>query len=103
MRLPHATGLSRLSQKAHKLLTAVGRFVRSIHTVVVAVAHPDSGNAAFGDGTLELVGGTRHLRWKTKGWVGQLLSFNTKQVGLCPLQRLAHIQAARQQWLLARL
>ena len=42
-------------------LTAVGRLVTAVYTVVVPVAHPDSGDAALGDGTLELVGGTGHL------------------------------------------
>lgn len=42
-------------------LTAVGGLVTAIHTVIVAVTHPDSWDAALGDGALELVGGTGHL------------------------------------------
>ena len=46
----------------HELcLTAVGGLIRSIHTVVVPVTHPHSWDAALGDGTLELVGGTCNL------------------------------------------
>lgn len=43
-------------------LTAVGRFIGAVHAVVVTVTDPDTGDAALGDGTLELVGGTGHLR-----------------------------------------
>lgn len=46
-------------------LTAVGRLIGSIHTVVVPVTHPHPGDAAFGDRTLELVGGTCHFRCTT--------------------------------------
>lgn len=42
-------------------LTAVGGLVTAVHTVVVPVTDPDSGDAALGDGALELVGGTGHL------------------------------------------
>lgn len=42
-------------------LTAVGGLVTAVYTVIVPVAHPDPGDAALGDGTLELVGGTGHL------------------------------------------
>lgn len=42
-------------------LTAIGRLVTAVHTVVVPVTDPDSGDAALGDGALELVGGTGHL------------------------------------------
>ena len=50
-------------QNANKMLvlTAVGGLIRSVHTVIVAVAHPDTRYAAFGDGTLELGGCTRDL------------------------------------------
>lgn len=48
------------------LLTAVGGFIRSVHTVVVAVAHPDAGNAAFGDGALELGGCACDLSYREK-------------------------------------
>lgn len=44
-------------------LTAVGRFIRSIHTVIIAVTHPHARYAAFGDGTLELGGRTRDLSY----------------------------------------
>ncbi len=43
-------------------LTAVGRLIRSIHTVIVPVTHPHPWDTALGDGTLELVGGTCHFR-----------------------------------------
>ena len=42
-------------------LTAVGGLIAAVHTVVVPVTHPDPGDAALGDGALELVGGTGHL------------------------------------------
>ena len=42
-------------------LTAIGGLITAIHAVVVPVTDPDSGDAALGDGTLELVGGTGHL------------------------------------------
>lgn len=45
-------------------LTAVGGFIRSIHAVIVAVTHPDTRNAAFGDSTLELGGCTCDLSCK---------------------------------------
>lgn len=51
------------SFKVRRSLTAVGRFVRAVHTVVVTVTHPDPGNAALSDDTLELVGCTRHLSY----------------------------------------
>lgn len=38
-------------------LTTVGRLIAAVHTVIVPVAHPDAGDAALGDGALELVGG----------------------------------------------
>lgn len=44
-----------------RLLTAVGRLVTAVHTVIVPVTDPDAGDAALGDGALELVGGTGHL------------------------------------------
>ena len=44
-------------------LTAVGRLIRSIHTVIVPVTHPDTRDTALGDGTLELVRSTRHIRY----------------------------------------
>lgn len=43
-------------------MCAVGRFIRSIHTVIVTVTHPHPWDAAFSDGTLELVWSTSHLR-----------------------------------------
>lgn len=43
-------------------MCAVGGFIRSVHTVVVTVTHPHSWDAAFGDGALELVWSTSHLR-----------------------------------------
>lgn len=46
-------------------LTAVGRFVGSVHTVVIAVAHPDSRDAALSDDTLELIGCAGHFGYKT--------------------------------------
>lgn len=52
---------NQLNEKQAGSPTAVGGFVRSVHTVVVTVAHPDARYAAFGDGTLELSGGTRDL------------------------------------------
>lgn len=57
--------MSKFVGKARLGLTAVGRFVRSVHTVVVAVAHPDAGNAALSDDALELVGCARHLGYNT--------------------------------------
>lgn len=48
-------------------LTAVGRLIAAIHTVIVPVTHPDSGDAALGDGALELVGGAGHLSCKAGG------------------------------------
>jgi hypothetical protein len=45
------------------VLTAVGRLIRSIHTVIVPVTHPDTRDTALGDGTLELVRSTRHIRY----------------------------------------
>lgn len=47
-------------------LTAVGRLIRSIYTVIVPVTHPHPWDTALGDGTLELIGGTCHLRCKKK-------------------------------------
>lgn len=52
--------------RLHWALTAVGRFVRAVHAVVVAVTHPHPGDAALGDGTLELGGRTRHLSYRTE-------------------------------------
>lgn len=49
------------SPSPQRSLTAVGRFIRAVHAVVVTVTDPDTGDAALGDGTLELVGGTGHL------------------------------------------
>lgn len=49
------------SCKPNNSLTAVGGLVRTVHAVVVSVAHPDPRYAALGDGTLELGGCTRHL------------------------------------------
>lgn len=43
-------------------LTAVGRLIGSVHTIVVPVTNPHPGDAALADGTLELVGGTCHFR-----------------------------------------
>lgn len=43
-------------------LTAVGRLIRSVHTVIVPVTHPHPWDTALGDRTLELVGGTCHFR-----------------------------------------
>lgn len=45
-------------------LTAVGRLIRSVHTVVVPVTHPHPWDAALRDGALELIGGTGHLGCK---------------------------------------
>lgn len=45
-------------------LTAVGWFVTAVHTVIVPVTDPDAGDAALGDGTLELVGGAGYLSCK---------------------------------------
>lgn len=45
----------------HGSLTAVGWFIGAVHAVIVTVTDPDTGDAALGDGTLELVGGTGHL------------------------------------------
>lgn len=42
-------------------LTAVGGLVAAVHTVIVPVTDPDAGDAALGDGALELVGGAGHL------------------------------------------
>ena len=42
-------------------LTAVGWFVRPVHTVIVTITHPDARDTALGDGTLELGGRTRDL------------------------------------------
>lgn len=42
-------------------LTAVGRLIRSIHTVIVLVTNPHPWDTALGDGTLELVGGACHF------------------------------------------
>lgn len=44
-------------------LTAVGWFIRAVHAVIVTVAHPDTGNAALSDDTLELVGCACHLSY----------------------------------------
>lgn len=52
---PHLNDLS---------LTAVGRLVGSVHTVVVSVTHPHPWDAALRDGALELIGGTSHLGCK---------------------------------------
>lgn len=49
--------------KVRLSLTAVGWFIRAVHTVVVTVTHPDTGNAALSDDTLELVGCTCHLSY----------------------------------------
>lgn len=48
-------------------LTAVGRLIAAIHAVVVPVTDPDSGDAALGDGALELVGGTGHFGCRVGG------------------------------------
>lgn len=49
--------------KVRLSLTAVGGFVRVVHTVIVTVTHPDTGNAALSDDALELVGCTCHLSY----------------------------------------
>lgn len=53
------------TSRAARQLTAIGRLITAVHTVVVPVTDPDSGDAALGDGALELVGRTGHLgcRW----------------------------------------
>lgn len=72
---------------ARRLLTAVGGFIGAIHAVVVPVTHPDAGDAALGDGTLELVGGTGHLRCRGRGRIRR----GSEQAGLCqPLPHKIH-------------
>ena len=51
----------RVINRAMPALTAVGGLVGAVHAVVVAVADPDAGDTALGDGALELVGGAGHL------------------------------------------
>lgn len=45
-------------------LTAVGRLIRSVHTVIVTVTHPNPWDAALTDGALELVRGTSDFSCK---------------------------------------
>lgn len=72
---------------ARRLLTAVGRFIGAINAVVVPVTHPDARDAALGDGTLELVGGTGHLRCRGRGRIRR----GSGQAGLCqPLPHKNH-------------
>lgn len=42
-------------------LTAIGGLIAAVHTVIVPVTDPDSGDAALGDGALELVGSAGHF------------------------------------------
>lgn len=49
-----------------QLLTAVGRLIAAVHTVIVPVTDPDAGDAALGDRALELVGGAGYLSCKVE-------------------------------------
>ena len=70
----------RVINRAMPALTAVGGLVGAVHAVVVAVADPDAGDTALGDGALELVGGAGHLGCRqTPRHTG--VHINTQSVG----------------------